>query len=184
MAHNIRRLLLPLLFPSSGRAFAAAVLALCLAAASIVSPWPAFAATTTTTFTVQIQIVNMCVIVSTPNLNFGIVGVIGAAGVSTAGTIAVQCTTLAPYNIGLDAGIGTGATVANRLMTSGTKTVAYSLFSDPTFQQVWGNTIGTNTVASIGTGASQAFTVFGHAPAQATPGAGIYNDVITVTATF
>jgi len=105
--------------------------------------------------------------------------------VSATGTITTQCTLLAPYNVGLDAGAGTGATVAARLMTSAaTNTVTYSLFQDAAHTLVWGNTIGTNTISSVGTGASQAFTVFGHVPSQTTPPSGVYNDTITVTVTF
>ncbi|MET0676492.1 MAG: spore coat U domain-containing protein [Bradyrhizobium sp.] len=143
------------------------------------------AATVTTTFGVQITITNACTIVSATNMNFGSVGVIGASGVDATSTITVQCTTSAPYNIGLSAGAGAGATVAARLMTSGaSNTVGYSLYQDVAHTLVWGTTIGTNTIASTGTGASQAFTVFGHVPSQTTPPAAVYNDTITVTVTY
>jgi spore coat protein U-like protein len=185
MARKIRRLLLPLLFSSGRPAFTSGVLAFCLAAVSIVSPGPVFAGTTVDGFIVAIQFVNACVIVSATNINFGTTGVIGNTGIDAAGTITAQCTTLAPYNIGLNAGIGTGANVASRLLTSATTTtISYSLFSDAAHLQLWGNTIGTDTVASVGTGIPQAFTVFGHIPSQVTPTAGIYNDTITVTVTF
>ncbi|MBS0432870.1 MAG: spore coat protein U domain-containing protein, partial [Proteobacteria bacterium] len=49
---------------------------------------------------------------------------------------------------------------------------------------VWGNTIGTNTVASTGTGSAQAFTVYGQVPAQTTPPAAVYNDTVNVTVTY
>jgi len=49
---------------------------------------------------------------------------------------------------------------------------------------VWGNTVGTNTVAGTGTGNSQSLTVYGNVPAQATPPAATYNDTITVTVTY
>jgi spore coat protein U-like protein len=147
--------------------------------------WPCLAATSTTTFNVQITITNACSIVSATNLNFGTVGVIGALGVDATNTITVQCTLLAPYNIGLNAGLGAGATVANRLMTSAAaQTVAYSLYQDLTHLLVWGNTIGTDTVAGLGLGLAQPYTVYGHVPSQTTPAAGVYNDTITVTVTF
>jgi spore coat protein U-like protein len=116
--------------------------------------------------------------------DFGSVGVIGASGVDATSTITVQCTTSAPYTIGLNAGTGAGATVATRLMTSGaSNTVSYSLYQDVAHSLVWGTTIGTNTVAGTGNGASQAFTVYGHVPSQTTPPAAVYNDTITVTVT-
>ena len=69
-------------------------------------PTMSLAATTTTTFNVQITITNACTIVSATNMNFGTVGVIGAAGVDATSTITVQCTSLAPYTVGLSAGTG------------------------------------------------------------------------------
>jgi spore coat protein U-like protein len=156
-----------------------------LAAVAAWLPTAAMAATVTTTFGVQITITNACTIVSATNMNFGSVGVIGAAGVDATSTITVQCTTSAPYNIGLGAGTGSGATVANRLMTSAaSNTVGYSLYRDVAHTLVWGTTIATDTVASTGTGASQAFTVYGHVPSQTTPPAAVYNDTITVTVTY
>ena len=156
-----------------------------LTASAALLPTTAMAVTVTTTFGVQITITNACTIVSATNMNFGSVGVIGAAGVDATSTITVQCTTSAPYNIGLSVGAGAGATVANRLMTSAaTNTVAYSLYQDVAHTLVWGPTIATNTVASTGTGASQPFTVYGHVPSQTTPPAAVYNDTITVTVTY
>jgi spore coat protein U-like protein len=154
--------------------------------ATVLSLMPAVGqtATVTTTFTVQITITNACTIISATNMNFGSVGVIGAAGVDATSTITVQCTSLAPYNIGLSVGAGSGATVANRLMTSGANTVAYSLYQDLAHSVVWGPTIGTNTVAGTGSGASQPITVYGHVPSQSTPPAATYNDTITVTVTY
>lgn len=169
----------------SARYRSACPLVFVLAAAAALLPTAGMAATVTTTFGVQITITNACTIVSATNMNFGSVGVIGASGVDATSTITVQCTTSAPYNIGLSAGTGAGATVANRLMTSAaTNTVGYSLYRDVAHTLVWGTTIATDTVASTGTGASQAFTVYGHVPSQSTPPAAVYNDTITVTVTY
>jgi spore coat protein U-like protein len=89
-----------------------------------------------------------------------------------------------PYNIGLDAGTGTGATVAARKMTNGANTITYSLYSDSGRTTVWGNTVGTNTVSATGNGASQTYTVYGRVPSQTTPAAATYTDTITVTVTY
>jgi spore coat protein U-like protein len=62
--------------------------------------------------------------------------------------------------------------------------VTYSLYSDSGRATVWGNTVGTNTVAGTGNGASQSYTVYGRAPAQTTPAAGTYTDTVTVTVTY
>jgi len=140
-------------------------------------------ATTTTTFTVQITITASCTINSASTLNFGSQGVL-SANVDQTSTIQVQCTNTTPYNIGLDAGTGTGATVAARKMTNGANTVTYSLYSDSGRTTVWGNTIGTDTVAATGNGAAQSYTVYGRVPPQTTPAPAVYTDTITVTVTY
>ncbi|HEY0328556.1 MAG TPA: spore coat U domain-containing protein [Rhodopseudomonas sp.] len=143
------------------------------------------AATSTTTFNVQITITNGCTISSATAMNFGSVGVISVLGVSATSTITVVCTLLAPYNIGLDKGIGAGASLATRLMTSAaSNTVSYSLYSDLTHLLMWGDVIATNTLASVGLGVGQPFIVYGFVPSQTTPPAGVYNDTVTVTVTF
>jgi spore coat protein U-like protein len=69
-------------------------------------------------------------------------------------------------------------------MTNGAATISYSLFSNAGRTTNWGNTVGTDTVASTGTGASQSFTVFGRVPPQTTPAPATYTDTITVTVTY
>lgn len=140
--------------------------------------------TTTTTFTVQVTITASCVINSASTLNFGgSQGVLGA-NVDQTSTIQVQCTNTTPYNIGLNAGTATGATVTTRKMTSGANTVSYSLYSDSGRTTNWGNTVGTDTVSATGSGAAQSFTVYGRIPPQSTPAPATYTDTITVTVTY
>jgi len=142
-----------------------------------------FAATTTSTFSVQLTITASCIISSASTLNFGSSGVI-ATVINQTSTVQVQCTNTTPYNIGLNAGTATGATVATRKMTSGANTISYSLFRDAGMTTNWGQTVGTDTVSSTGTGAAQSFTVYGQVPAQSTPAPGAYSDTITVTVTY
>jgi spore coat protein U-like protein len=148
-------------------------------------PWisPSLSATTTSTFTVQVAITASCTINSAATLNFGSQGVL-AANVDQTSVLQVQCTNTTPYNIGLNAGAGTGATVAVRKLTSGANTVNYSLYSDTGRATVWGNTVGTDTVAATGSGAAQSYTVYGRITAQTTPAPGTYTDTITVTVTY
>ena len=141
------------------------------------------AATSTATFAVQVSITATCTINSAGTLNFGSVGLLSANTDQTS-TIQVTCTNTTPYNIGLDAGTGTGATVATRKLTSGSKTINYTLYSDSGRTTVWGNTISSNTVAATGSGAAQNYTVYGRTPAQTTPAPGSYSDTITVTVTY
>lgn len=156
--------------------------AACLAIMALFSG-EARATTTTASMAVQMTITASCTIGGASTMNFGSSGVI-AANVDQTSTVQVQCTNTTPYNIGLDAGTGSGATVAARKMTNGAATITYSLFSDSGRTTVWGSTIGTNTVSATGSGASQSYTVYGRVPAQATPAPAVYTDTVTVTVTY
>ena len=142
-----------------------------------------YAATATTTMTVQVSITATCTINSASTLNFGTQGVL-ATNVDQTSTLQLTCTNTTPYNIGLDAGTGTGATVATRKLTSGANTVNYTLYSNSGRTTVWGNTVSTDTVAGTGNGSGQSYTVYGRIPAQTTPAPGSYTDTITVTVTY
>jgi spore coat protein U-like protein len=141
------------------------------------------AATATSTFSVQMTVTSSCVINSTATLNFGSQGVL-VANVNGTSALAVQCTNTTPYNIGLDQGQGSGATVAARKMSSGANTITYTLYSDTNRTVLWGNTVGTNTMAGIGNGASQSYTIYGQVPPQNTPTPAVYTDTVTVTVTY
>jgi len=147
------------------------------------------ATTTTTTFTVSITLTATCTITSASALNFGTTGILNTAIPQTS-TINVICSSGTGYNIGLDAGTGSGATLAARKMTNSSNTVTYSLYRDAGHTQVWGTTIGTDTVSGTGDGlaAGQNYTVYGLVPAQTTPpasaGGTTYSDTITVTVTY
>src|SRR5712671_5170317 len=153
------------------------------AACLLLSASGSFATTTTSTFTVQITLAATCVINSTSTLDFGTQGVL-TANVDQTSTIQVQCTNTTPYNIGLDAGTGSGATVTTRKMTSGGATVNYSLYSDSARTTVWGNTVGTNTISGTGSGLAQNNTVYGRVPPQTTPAPATYSDTIVATVTY
>lgn len=157
---------------------ATALAMLCLASA-------AHAATVTNTMPVKITIQNACNVATTAptTLDFGTQGVL-AANVDSTATITVTCTTNAAYDIGLNAGLNGAGNVNARKMALAGKYVNYQLYSDTGHTTVWGNTIGTDAVHSIGTGDAQAFTVYGRVAAQTTPPAGVYTDSVTVTVTY
>jgi spore coat protein U-like protein len=143
----------------------------------------AFAGTTTTTFNTQMAIAAACTINSASALNFGTQGML-AANVDQSSTIQVICTNTTPYTIGLDAGTGSGATVATRKLFSGGNTVNYTLYSDAAHTTVWRNTVSSDALAAAGTGSAQSFTVYGRVPPQAAPAPGSYSDTITVTVMY
>jgi len=145
---------------------------------------PAQGATATGNMTVRITIQAGCKVQTATDMDFGTNGVIDA-NVDQTSTISVQCTNSTPYNVGLSAGVGAGATVAVRKMTGPAAAVLnYSLYRDVARTQLWGTTIGTDTVAGTGNGTAQPLTVYGRVPPQTTPGAGVYTDTVAITVTY
>ncbi|WP_348270058.1 spore coat U domain-containing protein [Edaphobacter paludis] len=151
------------------------VLALGLASTS------AIAATTTATFGVTATVQATCLVSATP-LAFGTYT--GAVANSTS-SVSVTCTNTTPYNVGLSAGLATGATVTTRQMTGPASALLnYALFSDSARTLNWGQTIATDTVAGTGNGSAQAITVYGQAAAGQYVAPGDYSDTITATITY
>jgi spore coat protein U-like protein len=141
------------------------------------------ATTTTTTFQVSVTLTATCTINSAGALNFGpSVGILNA-NVDQSSAIQVTCSNSTPYTIGLDAGQGSGATVATRKLTGGSVTINYTLYSDSSHSVVWGNG-PSDLVSGTGNGTSQSYTVFGRIPTQTTPAPGTYVDTITVTVSY
>jgi spore coat protein U-like protein len=142
------------------------------------------ATTATSTFTVSITLVATCTVNSASTLNFGnSVGILNV-NVDQTSTISVTCSDTTPYDVGLDAGTASGATVTTRKMTSGGATVSYALYSNNGRTTNWGNTVSTDTVTATGNGNAQSYTVYGRVPPQTTPAPGTYTDTITVTVTY
>ena len=135
----------------------------------------------TTSFTVTVLIQATCTIAAKP-LGFG-----NYAGVliSASTTISVTCTKSANYNLGLSAGLASGATVTNRSMTGPSSSLlSYKLFSNSGYTTNWGNTVGTDTVAGTGSGALQTLTVYGQIPARQFVRPGSYTDTVVATLTY
>ena len=142
---------------------------------------PVEAATATTSFSVTATVQASCT-VSASNLAFS-----AYTGVEndTNTAVSVSCTTSTPYNVGLNAGAGTGATVSSRKMTGPSSSLLnYALYRDSARTQNWGNTVGTDTVSGTGNGTAQSLTVYGAIPASQSASPGSYSDTIVVTVTY
>lgn len=141
----------------------------------------AITAGTTTPFNATANVVSTCT-VSANTMNFGTAGVL-SSNVDTTNTISVNCNSGLPYQIGLDNGL-TGSSPILRRMTNGGESVTYGIYRNSARTQSWGDTVGTNTVGSVGTGLIQNFTAYGRVPVQPTPSAGTFTDTIVVTVTY
>ena len=158
------------------------VLVLGLLAASVMGG-VAQAAEATTTFDVSSTVLTACLVTATP-LAFGNYDPANGAALDATNTVTATCTTGTPYNIGLDAGTGTGATVASRKMTFGANLLNYSLYQETGRTTVWGNTIGTDTVSATAGATPTDHTVYGRVFSGQNVLAGAYTDTINVTLTY
>jgi spore coat protein U-like protein len=139
------------------------------------------AATTNTTFAVSSTVLSVCTVSATA-LAFGNYSLVQTDATNV---VSVTCTFGTAYDVGLNAGGGSGATVATRKMTGpSSQTLNYTLYQDSGRTTVWGNTVGTDTVAGTGSGTAQNLTVYGRVSGAQAAGAGAYTDTVTVTVTY
>jgi spore coat protein U-like protein len=98
-------------------------------------------------------------------------------------TLTVHCNGSVPFTIGLNAGMGTGATTATRKMTGPSSvTLNYKLFQDSARTINWGNTANVDTKAGTG---SQVISIYPRVLAGQLVAPGTYFDTIsTFTQSF
>jgi spore coat protein U-like protein len=145
-------------------------------------PWAAVQAqsqTAQTTFKVTTKVQAVCNVTAV-DLAFGTYTSAAGTPLTSTTLLRTTCTPGSTYNVGLDAGTTTGATVNARKMASGANALNYQLYSDSSRTTIWGNTSGTDTVTGTGTGLPVDHTVYGAVPANQTVPAGDYQDTITV----
>ncbi len=157
-------------------------------AAGLMVMGAASAATKTTTFDVTATVANACIIDSASALAFGSY-VPGDGLKDSTSNIVVRCASGRTFNIGLDQGTSTNRTMSSASVAS---TLAYQLYRDNARSQVWGTTVGTDTVSGTGAGLAAGNTitvpVYGRivdsVANQAALDATDYKDTITVTLTY
>ncbi|KVC54278.1 spore coat protein [Burkholderia ubonensis] len=158
-----------------------------LAASLACAAFAASAGQTSSTFGVSATVNATCLIDSASALTFPAFTP-GTGDQTAQSAITVRCTNGTNFNIGLNAGTTSGATVANRIMTSGSNQLNYMLYQDSSRTVVWGNTPPSDTVNGTGAGMAMAQaitkTVYGKVPDQPNAVPGSYADTVTVTVTF
>ncbi len=138
--------------------------------------------------TATVTLLAQCKVTAPSTLNFGSVSLSGSAPWDAlVNNLQVQCTRTTPYHIKLNVGqnyLSTGATRQMASTTSGVPDkVAYALYQDSARTLPWGDTVNTNTLSGTGTGAAQAYTIYGRITAlPVRPGA--YIDTVTVVVTY
>jgi spore coat protein U-like protein len=142
---------------------------------------PAAAVIQTTTMTVSASVQATCLISAAP-LAFGTYS--GTLAQVTS-TITVTCTNTTPYDVALNPGTASGATVTTRQMTGPSSDLLnYALYSDASYSKNWGETIGTDTVSGTGNSSAQTLTVYGQIPANQYVTPGDYSDTVTATVNY
>lgn len=131
-----------------------------------------------TPFVVQATVARRCT-VNAATMNFGNVAGFLAGNRDATSVIGVQCVAGTAYKVGLDNG-----THGTRRMSGPGGFIGYELYRNSGRTQRWGNTPGTDTVDTSGSGSTQNLTVYGRVPPQSTPAAGTYTDTVTVTVTY
>lgn len=155
-----------------------------LAALAAFVPGFAEAGSDSESMTVTATVLESCSITAN-DLEFDDYDPVTATPMDGATTISVTCTNGTDYDVGIDAGLGTGATMSARRMTkSGGATLTYSLYTNSARDDVWGNTDGVDTWEGTGTGAAQSIDVYGRIPINQTAPAGDYEDTVTVEVRF
>lgn len=166
-----------------------------LAAAAFLSLFAlrsARASTATGSFNVTATVVASCSVGTVSDLAFGNYDPTQpiAAGNGQAQTsIGVTCTNGTPYTVALGYGAN-GGTSANRVMSDGTNTLDFNLYTDNTYGTIWYNATDCQSSASncdsgTGSGSSQSYNVYGQITSgqNPVPSTG-YTDTITVTVTY
>lgn len=114
-----------------------------------------------------------CSVQTTP-LSFG--SYLGNALTSTA-TITTSCNQVVPVQVQMSK--GSGSSLSNRAMKSGGNNMNYNLYTDASYQVIWGDGTG-GTQIQTGTN----LTVYGQIPASQNVAPGNYSDTIVVTITW
>jgi spore coat protein U-like protein len=139
--------------------------------------------TASTTMVVSATVVKVCIVATTP-IAFGSYTPSSASPVTATATISVTCTNGTSYELGLDAGTGSGASTATRKLTITGDTLNYQLFRDSSYSLTWGNSTGADVLTASGVGSLVTHTIYGRIAAgqYRTPGA--YTDTVTITVSY
>jgi spore coat protein U-like protein len=145
----------------------------------------ASAATATGTLVVSATVLKSCLI-GGGTLAFGNYDPSSSTPASATTTVTLTCTPGTSYNIGMDAGAGTGATVTLRYLSLTTNKLGYKLYQDGGHTTNWGNTVGTDTLAGTTSASSVTNTIniFGEIPVNEAAAVGVYADTVTMTVTY
>jgi spore coat protein U-like protein len=153
-------------------------------AALTMSGGQVWAQTANDTFAVTAQVIDACDITAN-DLDFGNYSSISASNLDASSSLDVMCTNGTSYAVALNEGTTGGGAFTARLMTDGSNTLSYNLYTSSARTSVWGDGTGaTLTVSGTGSGALQSLPVYGRVPASQNVPVGSYADTVTATISF
>lgn len=122
---------------------------------------------------------NSCNLISAYDLNFGQMNDLSQA-VTSSTAVALSCPLNTSWKVNLDQGMNYDGTT--RRMRKGADYIAYELYRDAQYSQLWNNS---GTSQGMGNNGTQTIPIYGKAGPSATAvPAGEYQDTITVTLTY
>jgi spore coat protein U-like protein len=149
---------------------------------------PTFAVQKSVTMGVSASVASNCVVAAT-NLAFGPYD--GSAPLTNSAPISVRCTNGTPYDLLLST--GDSASYTQRLLSNGSNTLQYNLFTSSAASTIWGDgtTSSTGKISGNGAGMSssaaithQVHGVLPNSAANQDAPVGSYSDTITVTVSY
>ncbi len=163
------------------------ILTATMVAAALTAAGTASATVVTTSFGVSATVLKTCSVAANP-LGFGnYTPGTGALAANT--TVNVKCSKTTPFTVTLNGGSTTGGNISQRLMSNGTDTLQYNLYTTAAFATLFGDGTTGAGVGGVGTGLASAVavTVYGSLPDNAANQAvstGAYTDTVNVTVTY
>lgn len=143
------------------------------------------AGTATGVMPVTAIVIDSCAVAAGP-MAFGNYNPISGSAMDAVGLITATCSNGTSYSISLNEGIGTGASLATRKLTSLTGgTLDYGIYLDAGRTSTWGDgTGGTAKKTGTGNGLPQFINAYGRVSGGQTSSVGVYADTITVTLSY
>ena len=113
----------------------------------------------------------------------------GGGPVTGSTTITVKCSPGLGFKVALSSGATPGGNISQRLLSNGSQSLQYNLYTTSDLSNVWGD--GTTGAMLAGVASSEGLatrlTVFGEVPDSASnrlATSGIYSDLVTITVTY
>jgi spore coat protein U-like protein len=113
----------------------------------------------------------------------------GGGPVTGSATITVKCSSGLAFKVALGPGVTSGGSISQRLLSNGSQSLQYNLYTTSGLSSIWGDGMTGVTLSGMASsdGLATSLTVFAELPDSAVNRLampGIYTDLVTVTITY